>query len=206
MNAFLRPGRPVDPSDVARAQRHHQTLRGELSRVREAAHSWRVGLGGLLLALVGFGLIRGPSEIDKVEAPWHVVIGCLLLASLLTGAMGAYRLLSAHNGRPRATPVDLTISTATQDHLLALTALKDLRRGIVATLLCTGLLVAAVGTTWYGPEKSRPKLVVRTRTGAVLCGDGAAGDGRRLTLRTRAGQVSVALTDVLAVETTEKCP
>ncbi|WP_112468041.1 hypothetical protein [Streptomyces triticisoli] len=206
MSASLRPGRPVDSSDAARAQEHHQALRNELSRVRGAAHSWRIGLGGLLLALVGFGLIRGPSEVDKVEAPWHVVIGCLLLASLLAGAFGAFRLLSAHNGRPRATPVDLTASTATQDHLLALTALEDLRQGIIATLLCTGLLVAAVGTTWYGPEKSGPRLLVRTATGAVLCGDGATGDGRRLTLRTKAGQVSVVLTDVLVVETVEKCP
>ncbi|MET8221216.1 hypothetical protein [Streptomyces hirsutus] len=206
MNASLRPGRPVDSSDAARAREYHQALRDELPRVREAAHSWRTGLGGLLLALVGFGLIRGPSEVDKVEAPWHIVIGCLLLASLLAGAYGAYRLLSAHNGRPRATPVDLNASTAAQDHLLALTALKDLRHGIVATLLCTGLLVAAVGTTWYGPEKSKPKLLVRTDSGAVLCGEAATGDGRRLTLKSKAGQVNVSLPDVLVVETVEKCP
>ncbi|MFI9729500.1 hypothetical protein [Streptomyces sp. NPDC052092] len=206
MSASLRPGRPVDSSDAARAREHHQALRNELPRVREAAHSWRIGLGGLLLALVGFGLVRGPSEVDKVEAPWHIVIGCLLLASLLAGAYGAHRLLSAHNGRPRATPVDLNASTAAQDHVLALTALRDLRQGIAATLLCTGLLVAAVGTTWYGPEKSKPGLLVRTAGGAVLCGDAATANSSRLVIKTKAGRVGVPLRDVLVVETVEKCP
>ncbi|GHA94287.1 hypothetical protein GCM10010330_55480 [Streptomyces tendae] len=206
MSASLRPGRPADPSDAAHAQEHHRTLRAELALVRESAHSWRIGLGGLLLALIGFSLIRGPSEVDKVAPPWHAVIGCLLLVSLATGGYGAYRLLSAHNGRPRTRPVDLSSSPSTQNHLLALTALRDLRHGITATLLCTVFLVAAVGTTWYGPEKEKPKLLVRTATGAVLCGDAATGDGRRLTLRTKSGRVGVALSDVLVMETVEKCP
>ncbi len=206
MSVSIRPGRPMDASDAARAREHHQALRAELPLVREAAHSWRIGLGGLLLALVGFSLIRGPSEVDKVEPPWNVVIGCLLLGSLATGAYGAYRLLSAHNGRPRTRPVDRRTSAFTQNHLLALTALKDLRHGITATFLCTVFLVAAVGTTWYGPEKAQPKLLVRTTTGAVLCGDGATGDGSRLTLNTKPGRVGVPLSDILVVETVEKCP
>ncbi|WP_445528865.1 hypothetical protein [Streptomyces cyslabdanicus] len=205
MSGSLSPGRSADRSDAAAAQEHHQALRNELPRVREAARSWRNGLAGLLLSLVGFGLIRGPSEVDKVEAPWHIVIGCLLLASLLAGAFGAYRLLGAHNGRPRATPVNLDVSAVTQDHLLALTALRDLRQGIVATLLCTALLVAAVGTTWYGPEKSTPKLRVRT-TGTTLCGESATVDGGRLRLKSKAGQISLVLSTVLTVETVDACP
>lgn len=205
MTASLSPGGQADSSEAVQAREQHQALRQELPRVREAAHSWRNGLAGLLLALIGFGLIRGPSEIDKVKAPWHVVIGCLLLASLAVGAFGAYRLLSAHNGRPRAIRVNPDVSTATQDHLLALRALRDLRQGIVATFVCTALLVTAVATTWYGPEKSKPKVAVRT-TGSTLCGDGVTVDGPRLVLKTGAGQVSLVFADVVTIEAVEKCP
>ncbi|MEU1787245.1 hypothetical protein AB0H03_12655 [Streptomyces sparsogenes] len=205
MTLVLGPGPPADGADAARAQERHRELRAELPRVREAALSWRNGLAGLLLALIGFGLIRGRSEIDKVAAPWHIVIGCLLLAALLVGALGAYWLLRAHNGKPALTPVDFSTSTVTQDHLTARAALGDLRRGIAATLLCTALLVAAVGTTWYGPEKSGPKLRLRT-PGTTLCGSAATAADGRLSLSTKSGRVTVDPADVLTVEPVEQCP
>jgi hypothetical protein len=205
MSVVLGPGPPADRADAARAQEIQRSLRDELPRARAAAIAWRNGLAGLLTGLVGFGLIRGRTEIDKVASPWHAVVGLLLLAALLVGTAAALWLLRACHGRPGLTPVDDTISELTRDHLIAVATLSDLRRGIVTTLTCAALLVSAVGTTWYAPAKSGARLRVQL-PGAALCGGVVGIDHGILTLRTDAGSVAVDLATVLTVQPVEACP
>jgi hypothetical protein len=199
-----RPGPPAGPADAARARNRHQALRDELPRVRAAAAAWRNGLAGLLAALVGFGLVKGRTEIDKVAPPWHVVIGVLLLLALLAGAAGGLCLLRAANGPPRLTP-PAAGSPLTQDHTRAVAALADLRRGIAGSLGCAAFLVLAVATTWYGPAKQPPQLRVQL-PGATLCGSPDATAHGTLTLRTAAGRTTVDLTRVLTIQPVEECP
>ncbi|MFI0897952.1 hypothetical protein [Streptomyces sp. NPDC020983] len=199
-----RPGPPAGPADAARARERHRVLREELPRVRDAAAAWRNGLAGLLAALVGFGLVKGRTEIDKVAPPWHVVIGALLLLALLAGAAGGLYLLRAANGPPRLTPHPAG-SPLTQDHTRAVAALADLRRGIAGALACAAFLVLAVGTTWYAPPRQPPQLRVQL-PGSTLCGDSKGIARGTLTLHTTAGDVPVDLARILTVEPVEECP
>ncbi|MET8279215.1 hypothetical protein [Micromonospora sp. NPDC005174] len=147
----LRPGPPATVADLRRAQQLAGLLRGELERVRAAAVAWRNGLGGLLVALVGFSLIRGRSDVSTLAPGWGALVGVLLLAALVAGVAGALALLRAAHGRLTVTPVAALPPAPLGDHLEAVAAVRSLRTGVGLVLLCTTLLVAAVGVTWYAP-------------------------------------------------------
>jgi hypothetical protein len=148
----LRPGPPATVADLRRAQQLAGLLRDEVQRVRAAALAWRNGLGGLLVALVGFSLIRGRSDVTTLAPGWGRLVGVLLLAALAAGVGGALQLLRAAHGRLAVTPVAALPPAPLGDHQEAVAAVRALRAGVVLVLLCTALLVAAVGVTWYAPS------------------------------------------------------
>ncbi|MFC4020214.1 hypothetical protein ACFOW4_20030 [Micromonospora sp. GCM10011542] len=147
----LQPGPPATVADLRRAQHLAGLLRGELQRIRAAALAWRNGLGGLLVALVGFSLIRGRSDVTTLAPGWGPLVGVLLLAALGAGVGGALTLLRAAHGPLSVTPVAAVAPAPLGDHQEALAAVRALRTGVGLVLLCTALLVAAVGVTWYAP-------------------------------------------------------
>jgi hypothetical protein len=201
----LSPAGPATGADLRAAQERERLLAAELPRVREAATAWRNGLGGLLAALVGFSLIKGRSDISQLAGSWAVSVGILLLAALIVGAAGALLLIRAANGRPFAVPARGLLSRNTADHIEAVTAAGALRRGIVLTLCCAALLVAAVGATWYGP--ARDKLVLQiTVSGATICGSVVALNDGNLTLKTAAEDVTINLAEASAVQALARCP
>ncbi|MFE6871560.1 hypothetical protein ACFVFS_34045 [Kitasatospora sp. NPDC057692] len=200
----LRPGDPATPVDPRLIQDRQRQLRGELPRVRAAATAWRNGLAALLTALVGFGLIKGRSDIGQLSGACAAVVGGLLLSALLAGAAGALLLLRAAHGRPAMTPVRTMPPGPVAERREAEQSTRALRKGIVLTLACAGLLVAAVGTTWYGPARSTPRLTVIT-PGLTVCGAVTrVGDGSML-LTTAAGQVSVELAQIRAMQVVQQC-
>ncbi|MFG2950971.1 hypothetical protein [Streptomyces adustus] len=205
MTVRLAAGGPADDAVGVSARQRHNTLRTELPRVRAAALAWRNGVTGLLAALVGFSVIRGRAEIDKVATPWDLVAGLLLLGALIVGAAGALWALRACHGPTGLTPVDSTTSSVTQDHVIAEAALLDLRRGIAGTLLCGAFLVGAIAVTWYAPARSDPSLRLQI-PGAVVCGTDAGMDHGTLTLKTDAGPVLVNLDQALTIQAVETCP
>ncbi|MEH1168849.1 hypothetical protein V6V47_26030, partial [Micromonospora sp. CPCC 205539] len=152
----LRPGPPATTADLRRAQQVAGLLRGELERVRAAAVAWRNGLGGLLVALVGFSLIRGRTDVTTLARGWGALVGLLLLAALAAGVGGALALLRAAHGPLSVTPVATLPPEPLGDHLEAMAAVRSLRTGVRLVLLCTTLLVAAVGVTWYAPAHPTP--------------------------------------------------
>ncbi|MBX7264628.1 hypothetical protein KIF24_00170 [Micromonospora sp. Llam7] len=155
----LRPGPPATVADLRRAQELAGLLRGELDRVRAAALAWRNGLGGLLIALVGFGLIRGRSDVSTLAPGWGALVGVLLLAAITAGVAGALALLRAAHGPLSVTPVATLPPAPLGEHREALAAARALRVGVRLVLLCTTLLVAAVGVTWYAPGHPAPAPV-----------------------------------------------
>ncbi|MGW2822948.1 hypothetical protein ACWC24_18440 [Streptomyces sp. NPDC001443] len=205
MNVRLAAGGHANNALGASARQRHNALRTELPRVRAAALAWRNGVTGLLTALVGFSVIRGRAEIDKVATPWDLVAGLLLLGALIVGAAGALWALRACNGPTGLTPVDSTTSTVTQDHVIAEAALLDLRRGIAGTLLCGAFLIGAIAVTWYAPGRSDPGIRLQI-PGAVVCGTNAGMDHGTLTLKTDAGPVLVNLDQALTIQAVETCP
>ncbi|WBB54145.1 hypothetical protein [Verrucosispora sp. WMMD573] len=147
----VRPGPTATLTDLRRAQELAALLRGELDRVRTAALAWRNGLGGLLVALIGFSLIRGRSDVSTLAPGWGALVGVLLLAAIVAGVAGALALLRAAHGPLSVTPVAELPPAPLGEHREALVAARALRLGVLLVLLCTALLIAAVGVTWYAP-------------------------------------------------------
>jgi hypothetical protein len=201
----LRPAGRASEADLRAAQERERLLTAELPRVREAAAAWRNGLGGLLVALVGFGLIKGRSDISQLAGSWAAWVGILLLAALIAGAAGALLLIRAANGRPSVVPAHKLRSRRAADHNEAVAAARALRRGIALTLGCAALLVAAVGATWYGPGLDKPVLQI-TNPGGTICGSVVALSHDNLTLKTAAGEVTTDLEEASAVQALARCP
>ncbi|MEU9397490.1 hypothetical protein AB0D86_46885 [Streptomyces sp. NPDC048324] len=166
MTLRVRPAdRQATPADLALARARESLVRSELPRVRTAAVAWRNGLAGLLVGLLGFGLVKGRSDVSQLASGWALAVGALLALALVCGGSGALRLMRAGHGLPTVTPVSQLRSQLAADHEEALRAAADLRWGIRATLCCAGLLVIAVGTTWYGPAAADPALQITTPAG-----------------------------------------
>ncbi|MFJ1673130.1 hypothetical protein ACIOK4_43620 [Streptomyces bottropensis] len=210
MNLEVRPGPPADHADRLAAQQMHHLVKQELPRVREAALAWRNGVGVLLAGLVGFGLIKGRTDVTQLASPYDAVAGVVLLASLLSGTVAALLLLRAAHGRPasvrlhRAAPAAFPGPRSAADHDEALRAADALSRGLLLCLLCTALLVSAVGITWYGPGKERPGMEVVTPAG-VQCGEVVRIRGGRLTLKVDSGEVVIDLRRATGIRAVESC-
>jgi hypothetical protein len=202
----LKPGpRPATPGDLRAAQERDRLLRTELPRVRETATAWRNGLGALLVALVGFGLIKGRTDVGQLATGWGVWVGVMLLAALTMGAIGALLLIRAAHGRPAVADIRLLPSSRASSHIEAVASAAALRWGIVSTLGCTLLLVGAVGATWYGPDRTKPALKVTSPAGS-LCGSVVRLDRGTLVLKTSAGEVTIDLSTASAMATADTCP
>jgi hypothetical protein len=200
----LSPGGKATLAGRRTAETTQRLFHDELPRVRAAAHAWRGGLAGLLAGLLGFSLIKGRSDVGQLASPWNAVVGVLLLGALLAGVCGAVRLLSSAYGRPRAVERSKVGAALSADHQEAVRAVRALRYGIVLSLLCAALLVNAVAVTWYGPEKSRPKLQVITPD-AAICGSPVMTNAGVLTLATDSGNLMVDLRLATAIGGIDTC-
>ncbi|MFD9356014.1 hypothetical protein [Streptomyces sp. NPDC060031] len=206
-----RPGPAGAPADRMAARRGRRLLHEELPRVRESALAWRNGLGALLAGLMGFGLLKGRTDVGALAAPYGAVVGALLLCALLSGVGGAVLLLRSAHGRPAASalpepaPGTLPAGPVTAGHAEALRAARALTRGVLATLGCAALLTAAVALTWYGPPKDSPRIAVTTPSGSS-CGEPLRTADGRLVLGTEAGEVAVDLSAAVMLRAVTSCP
>jgi hypothetical protein len=201
----IAPGRPATHGDLLVAQERDRLLRTELPRVRGAAAAWRNGLGGLLTAVVGFGLITGRSDVTQLDRAWAVAVGLLLLGALSCGAVGAFLLIRAANGRLSVVSASELANRRVVDHTEALASSAALRRGVALTLCCTVLLVAAVASMWYGPAPEVPAIRVTSPTDGTHCGTVVGVDGGLLVLQTAAGEVYVDMTKASTVQPVVSC-
>jgi hypothetical protein len=186
-------------------------LAGELPRVRAAALAWRNGLGALLAGLIGFGLIKGRSDVTQLEPAAAVGVGVLLLAALTVGAVAAVLLMRAAHGRPSTASVPEVVDRTANDPgeggrlAEAKASARALRRGVILSFLCTALLCAALGLTWYGPAKDKPRIEVRPTDGAALCGEVVSLADGKLALKTEQGQLTVDLTKANGMSAVDSC-
>jgi hypothetical protein len=192
-------------SDLRAAQQRDRLLRDELARVRAAAMAWRNGLGALLVGLIGFGLIKGRSDVGQLSPLWAGVVGATLLAALVVGAVGAMLLLRASYGLPFITPARKLLPPRVANHVETVRSARALLWGMIATLGCVVLLVTAVGATWYGPTRSMPAVQILTPAGTV-CGPTERLTDGTLAIRAKAGEVSVDLSTALALAAVDSCP
>lgn len=198
-------GPAATAEDLRTAQFRLELLNTELPRVRAEAAAWRNGLGVLLAALVGFGLIKGRSDVSTLEATIAKVVGVLLALALVAGAAGALRLLRASYGKPSVVDVKSLPPASLYAHAEALASARALRWGIGMTLACSALLVAAVGVTWYGPAVAAPQLAVDTG-GTPACGSVTSVSGGYLVLGTSLGPRRIPLATVTGMKPVSSCP
>jgi len=206
----LLPGPAPQAAQVRRARSMRRALEQELGRVREVAAAWRNGLGALLAGLIGFGLIRGRSDIGQLAPGWSAAAGVLLVTALSVGTVGAFCLLRAAHGRPYARRLSGTDNATgrpleVEDHDEALASARVLRTGIALTCLCTVLLVTAVGVTWYAPPKDPPQLLIR-QGGTTLCGEVVATRPGTVVLQVDGVAVTVGLSRTESVTPVTACP
>ncbi|MFJ1871124.1 hypothetical protein [Streptomyces chartreusis] len=167
--------------------------------------AWRNGLGALLVGLVGFGLLKGRSDIGTAAGPYAITAGMVLLLALTAGAAAALLLLRAAHGNPRVVNAERVQIRLVADHEEALASAQALRRGIVLTLVCVAFLAAAVAVTWYAPARETPLLLVRDESGTV-CGEVTGQQKGSVTLKAKDGTHVIGLAGALAVLPVEVCP
>lgn len=204
MTRQIRPGRTPTLAELRRAQNHHRLLVTELARVRASALAWRNGLAALLAGLLGFGLIKGRSDVGDLPSGWGAVVGALLLISLIAGACAALALLRASHGRPALVTTAGLSSEVAADHIEVLASVRALRTGIALAFLCAALLVAAVGMTWYGPERDAPFLQAR-EGGVTGCGTVTGVSGGKLTLKDHNRVTTFDLTGIDDLRPVDSC-
>jgi hypothetical protein len=200
------------PGDRRIARAILDLLPGELSRIRTAALAWRNGIGALLAGLMGFGLIKGRSDVGQLAAPYDAVTGLLLLTSLICGATAAALLLRAAHGRPASVAIRAVIdSSGTRPELRGRlgevdASAKALAWGVAASFTCVAFLAAAVGLTWYGPPREGPRLQIRKGDGGLRCGEVVQLASGILTLKTPQGQTALDLRHADGIEAVDTCP
>ncbi|MFG1820832.1 hypothetical protein ACGFIF_44250 [Kribbella sp. NPDC049174] len=190
-------------------------MAGELGRARALADSWRKGVAGLLLGVVGFSLIRGRSDISTLAPGFAAAAGISLATAVIAGTVAAFLILRAAHGVPDAVPV-LGVLRAGRaasanaeprtEHDEAMMTVSALRGGLIwAAVTMLGLLIA-VGLTWYGPSKSSPSVVVTERSGAVWCGKVDQVTRREIALKTDSGRISLDPGETAMLSAVDECP
>ncbi|MEU3418898.1 hypothetical protein AB0F39_10185 [Streptomyces murinus] len=207
---YVQPGPPATPADREAGRLTTQLLAGELARAREAALAWRNGLAALFAGLLGFGLIKGRTDVGKLAPPYDALVGGALLLCLLFGTLGALLLLRAAHGAPIGVRLPTGVPAAATalhlgDHMETRRTVRALTRGVVLTIACGSMLVTGVALTWYGPEKDGPRILVRTPSGDV-CGEPVRTDAGRLLVKTDTGEVTVLLDRAGALTAVDACP
>lgn len=204
----LQPGPPARPVDRQLASQQLRLIRDELPKVRAAAVAWRNGVAGLLALLIGFGLIRGRSDISELAPRAAVVVGVLLFLSLAAGTLATLLLLRSAHGGPVALTLRPGASTALvidRDETSA--ALEALRRGLLMALACGALLCAAVAVTWYGPARPDPQPQLRVIAPQLsVCGRVLSVTPEWLTIESSAGAIRVAPNEIVGLQPVTRCP
>lgn len=199
------PGPPAGPADLLRAQDRERLLRTQLERIRANAKAWRSGLGAVLVALAGFSLIRGRSDLTQLARPWPAVVGAVLGVAFAAGAVAALSLLRAAYGRPWMSEMKDVLPGVLGDHQETVAAARALVLGVALALTCAVLLLVAVGLTWYGPARDEPELRVVTPHG-TYCGTVVQVASGTLTLKTADGEVGVDLRTATGMQPGAACP
>lgn len=215
----------ASPFERREEEELQETLAAQLAQVRNAAESWRTGLGGFLAVLAVVFFVKGATSFDDLAHGWRWPLAVLLLASAGSALYGAYRAIRAAYGTPADEYVPgrgrvwqslrKRLPATTPRHIhdydsvgawqdgLAGQSVTDLRHAKVATVFAAICFAAAAAVTWLAPGRGgSERLVVEARTGSV-CGKVVTQRGDVLVVD---GSREVALRDVVSVKPVSGCP
>lgn len=204
-----------------------------LANIRKAAESWRTGLAGFLVLLLAVFFIRGKDRFEDIEGEgWRYLLAVLLLGAAIAALYGSYRALRAAYGTPRdeylgevkgvlgrlprehwTTPrlIDQYGTLSAWRHAWARTAVADLRRAKVATIVSVVLVGGAAVVTWFAPGPPPPAFarVNYTVTGVppkAVCGRIVSSAGGLIQVRDQDGRsASVPLGDLVSLRIVTSC-
>lgn len=189
---------------VAERRKQLELQNSKLGIIRKKATNWGKGVGAMLGAVLGFSLIKGPSDISRLETFWSIAAGALIAVALVAGIIAALKLLRAAYGSTRGVP------SLDGSGLANLKEVKDsedaLIHGLVIGALSLAFIVSAVGITWYAPEKEPPKLKLTMRSGTVVCGKAESVINNKVNLKSANGPATFDLTDIAGLQPVDRCP
>ncbi|MET8988164.1 hypothetical protein ABZW49_22180 [Nonomuraea wenchangensis] len=151
MTVKVRPGPVGTPLTRWRAERLQELRRTELEHMRKQGEQWRTGLAGFITVILTAALVSGRTLITGHRPGTQVVIGILMLAAILAGAIGIFLSTRAANGFPRRPRRLTTEDLILDDRLAARRGARDLRTSILAAGAGLLLFTAATAVVWFGP-------------------------------------------------------
>lgn len=125
-------------------------LADELREVRSVAANWRAALAAMLALVATVSVVRGRDSVAGIGAVPRILVGVLLLAAVVSAALGAFLSSRSAFGLPKEedAPRDVTELIAAERARVR-RAVRDLRAAIVLTFVTLLLIVASVGVAWY---------------------------------------------------------
>jgi hypothetical protein len=169
----LRPRRAT-PSDVRWAERADELEFETLTRVRAASEKWAASLAAILGLTGAVFVVKGRDDVSKLDTPYQVAVGILLLVALIVAAIATYLAARAAQGTPTDVKWPNGGKLRRWEHEEALAARKHLRASRVLALVTVSIVVLAIGLTWFGEAKpasaDSSAVVILRATGAPLCG------------------------------------
>ncbi|MEU8078792.1 hypothetical protein AB0B31_25555 [Catellatospora citrea] len=155
---------PATPDDIRWEERAAELAFNELPNLRAAAERWVASLSAVIGVFGVVLVVKGPSDISRIESDLGYVLAGILLAGAVAAALTAIIVgIFAAQGSPRNVETYSGPYIRTRYRREARTAARLLTCSRVAAIVAVVLLGAAIGTTWYGtPRTSTPFPAVAT--------------------------------------------
>lgn len=150
---------------------------GVLEVVQQAAREWAAALAGLTGVLGILSVVQGGSAVPDLTEPLQLLVGALLALAVISATAALLLAALAAQGFPDLGPLTpIAVAMAALRSRVVAEKDKAIRRLTLSRVLAAvtvGLVLAAVGITWYGETEDRlpppPRLIVRT-IDRVECG------------------------------------
>jgi hypothetical protein len=179
-----------------------EMVQAQLSTTRKTAENWRVGLFTMFGLITTLTVIKGPSDIEGLNAPVAVTAGILLLLALASAVYGSYVSLQAAYGKPERITRDqlreLGGMTGYQ-FTRAEIARSKLRQAQTAIIVTLALVAAAIGIVWYGPRQGPVTVIVAESSGTQVCGKLMSSGAGYIVIGTDNQSFRIRLTDVTSI-------
>jgi hypothetical protein len=208
---ILRPRR-ASPSDVRWAQRVDDLQFDALTRVRATAEKWAASLAAILGVAGTVLLVKGRADITTLETGYQVLVAVVIFAALVVAVVATFYAALAAQGTPKDVNWPTGQKLRRWEREQALSAISRLKTSRVLSIIAIGLVVLAVGLTWFGearPASATPATVLVLRKAAEpLCGELVAGKTAgavRLSPKNSSAVTLVAM-DIESVVPVSACP
>lgn len=185
-----------------------EVVQTQLSTVRKMAENWRVGLFAMFGLISTLAVIKGPSDIEGLNARDASTAGILIALALAAAVYGSYVSLAAAYGEPEPITRDQFRENggmAGYDLHRATRARSKLRLAQRATIATLVLAAAAVGIVWYGPRDTPLTVDVAESSGTHVCGTLLSSGAGYIEIGTDTESFRIRLAEVTAISV-GSCP